>query len=74
AAISGIERDFRLSERIMRAIIVRGDHITQADMDKDTPAMYQPAVPAPVAAPAVVAPVEATAEKTADATTQESQN
>jgi len=72
AAISGIERDFRLSERIMRAIIIRGDHITQADMDKDTPAMYQPAIPAPVAAVAV-SPVEAPANEAATIETQENQ-
>jgi small subunit ribosomal protein S6 len=75
AAISGIERDFRLSERIMRAIIIRGDHITQADMAKDTPAMYQQAVPAPVAvaAPAVVAAAEAPANETVTIETQENQ-
>jgi small subunit ribosomal protein S6 len=62
ASISSIERDIRLSERIMRAMVIRGDHITQADMDKDTPAMYQPA-----------APVEAAAEETTDVAAQENQ-
>jgi small subunit ribosomal protein S6 len=37
--LADMERDIRLSERIVRSMILRGDHITQADMDKDTPAM-----------------------------------
>jgi small subunit ribosomal protein S6 len=38
-SISSIERDMQLSERIVRAIILRGDHITKEDMEKDTPVM-----------------------------------
>jgi small subunit ribosomal protein S6 len=38
-SISAIERDMQLSERIVRAIILRGDHITKEDMEKDTPVM-----------------------------------
>ena len=37
--LADMEHDIRLSERILRSLILRGDHITQADMDKDTPAM-----------------------------------
>ena len=37
--LSDIESDARLSERIMRLLILRGDHITQEDMAKDTPAI-----------------------------------
>ena len=37
--ISAIERDFQLSERIFRTLILRGDHITKEDMEKDTPAI-----------------------------------
>lgn len=37
--LASMENDIRLSERILRSLILRGDHITQADMDKDTPAM-----------------------------------
>ena len=37
--LSTIERDAQLSERIMRILILRGDHITPEDMAKDTPAM-----------------------------------
>jgi len=37
--ISVIERDFQLSERILRTLILRGDHITKEDMEKDTPAI-----------------------------------
>jgi len=36
--LADMEHDIRLSERIMRSMTLRGDHITQADMDKDTPA------------------------------------
>ena len=32
--ISAIERDTQLSERIMRALILRGDHISQEDINK----------------------------------------
>jgi ribosomal protein S6 len=37
--LSAIERDAQLSERILRTLILRGDHITPEDMEKDTPAM-----------------------------------
>jgi small subunit ribosomal protein S6 len=70
ASIANIERDFRLSERIMRSMIIRGDQITQADMDKETPLMRQQT--APEAVPAA-APAEAAAVKTTDVVTQESQ-
>ena len=53
ASISGIERDVRLSERIMRAMILRGDEITREDMEKETPAMRQPAAPEAPQAPAL---------------------
>lgn len=36
--ITPMERDAQLSERISRVLILRGDHITQEDMDKETPA------------------------------------
>jgi small subunit ribosomal protein S6 len=68
ASISSIERDFRLSERIMRSMIIRGDQITQADMDKETPLMRQQA-----AQQAVAAPVEAAAVETKDVASQENQ-
>jgi small subunit ribosomal protein S6 len=35
--IAGIERDIRLSERIMRAMIIRADKVSKEDMDKPTP-------------------------------------
>ena len=35
--ISVIERDVQLSERIMRVLILRGDHLTEEDLQKDTP-------------------------------------
>ncbi len=37
--IADMEHDIRLSERILRSLILRGDHLTKEDMEKDTPAM-----------------------------------
>jgi small subunit ribosomal protein S6 len=37
--LSAIERDTQLSERILRVIILRGDHVTPEEMAKDTPAI-----------------------------------
>lgn len=37
--ILGIERDINLSEEVMRAMILKGDHLTEEDMQKDTPWM-----------------------------------
>jgi small subunit ribosomal protein S6 len=79
AVISGIERDVRLSERIMRAMILRGDDITQADMEKETPAMRQPvageAAETPEAATAVeAAPAEIKQEAPTNVETRENQN
>jgi small subunit ribosomal protein S6 len=37
--IASIERDSQLSERIMRVLILRADHATKEDMEKETPAM-----------------------------------
>jgi hypothetical protein len=52
--LSVIERDFQLSERIVRALILRGDHITKEDMEKDTPfQLFEKGIvppPSPVAA------------------------
>jgi len=36
--IALIERDSQLSERIMRVLILRADHVTKDDMEKETPA------------------------------------
>ncbi len=35
--ITQIERDVQLSEKIMRVLILKGDHLTKADMEKETP-------------------------------------
>ncbi len=51
--ISMIERDAQLSERIVREIILRADHVTKEDMEKDTPAMMA-ARPVPVQKPVEV--------------------
>jgi len=37
--ISGIERDVQLSERLMRVLILNAEHMTGADIEKETPAM-----------------------------------
>jgi small subunit ribosomal protein S6 len=37
--VSGIERDVHLSEQVLRAMLLRGDHLTQEIMDAPTPAM-----------------------------------
>jgi len=34
-----VEKDMRLSERVMRLLVLKADHMTQEDMDKETPAM-----------------------------------
>lgn len=54
--LGDMEHDMRLSERIVRALILRGDHITPEDMAKDTPAiMAEKGIEKPpVAAPEVV--------------------
>jgi len=43
--IHEIERDVQLSERVMRVLILRADHLTEEDIAKATPAMrgQQPA-------------------------------
>jgi small subunit ribosomal protein S6 len=39
SAVAQIERDVRLSEEILRALVIRTDRMTREDMDKPTPAM-----------------------------------
>jgi len=36
--IKDIERDVRLSERVMRVLILKADHLTEQDIGKETPA------------------------------------
>jgi small subunit ribosomal protein S6 len=63
--LADMEHDIRLSERIMRSMILRGDHITQADMDKDTPAILAEkgiAKPVSPVAEAIAAAVSETEE------------
>ena len=36
--VRGIERDVQLSERIMRVLVLRTDRMSQADIEKETPA------------------------------------
>jgi small subunit ribosomal protein S6 len=68
AKLASIEHDIRLSERIMRSMILRGEHITQADMDKDTPAMLaEKGIAKPVSAVEEVAAEADDDEEVADA-------
>lgn len=39
ARIGEIEREVQLSERILRVLILRADHLTEQDLQKETPAM-----------------------------------
>lgn len=53
--LSSIERDVRLSEKIMRVLILKAEKVTAGDIEKETPAMIaerQTAEAAKVAAPA----------------------
>ena len=58
--IAAIERDSQLSERIVREIILRADHVTKEIMEKDTPAtmaarpVYKPAAVAAAVVEAVI--------------------
>ena len=63
--VHDIERDVQLSERIMRVMILKGDHLTPEDLAKDTPAIKaekgiqpEPAAPAVERAEEVVAEAE----------------
>jgi len=59
--LNTIERDAQLSERILRVLILRGDHVTPEDMAKDTPAIL--AEKGQVVSAPVVAEVIAAAEE-----------
>ena len=80
-SISGIERDVQLSENIMRVLILRADHLSQEDIDKDTPLMLAEkaaeaakAEAEKVAAEKAEAAAAAEAERAAAASEQESEN
>lgn len=45
--ITQIERDVQLSEKIMRVLILKADHLTKEDMEKETPLMIAQRGPAP---------------------------
>jgi small subunit ribosomal protein S6 len=61
--IHELERDVELSERIVRAMILNGDHLTEADIAKETPSMRaERPIPQPAATQAAV---EAQAEAVA---------
>lgn len=45
--IHTIERDVRLSGRVMRVLVLNAEHLTQADIEKPTPAMNMNAKPEP---------------------------
>jgi small subunit ribosomal protein S6 len=53
--IHDLERDVELSERIVRAMILNGDHLTEADIAKETPSTRaERPIPQPVATVAAV--------------------
>lgn len=55
--VTVVERAIRLSEKIMRVMILRTDRMTQADMDKPTPIVLAEMQPAGAeGAPAGIAP------------------
>jgi len=66
AKLSAIENDARLSERILRVLILRGDHITKEDMEKDTPFM--------LAEKGIVKPVAVELEKAVDVVAEEDED
>lgn len=39
AKVSNMERDIQLSERLLRAMILKADHVTDEQMQEETPAM-----------------------------------
>jgi small subunit ribosomal protein S6 len=39
SGIAGIERDVQLSDRIMRVLVLRADHMSEEDIRKDKPAL-----------------------------------
>jgi small subunit ribosomal protein S6 len=60
--LTDIERDVQLSEKIMRVLILKAEKVTEADMNRETPAMQmeRESMPqaAPVAAPAAAPKVD----------------
>ena len=54
--ITEIEKDVQLSERIMRALILSAEPMSQADMDRETPLEVAERLGRPVAVVAAVAP------------------
>ncbi|MBN2511428.1 MAG: 30S ribosomal protein S6 [Sedimentisphaerales bacterium] len=64
--IRPLERDVQLSEEILRVLVVRTDRMTQADMEKPTPAMVvhvdSDAAVQPAAEAVEEAPVQETVE------------
>jgi small subunit ribosomal protein S6 len=61
--LTEIERDVQLSEKIMRVLILKAENVTEADMNKETPAMQMERESMPQAAPATPA-VQAVAPRT----------
>ena len=64
--IGNIERDVQLSERVMRVLILKADHMCQEDIDKPTPAMVaEKRAEDSLAKAAEIAAAEEAAEKAA---------
>jgi small subunit ribosomal protein S6 len=49
--LTDIERDVQLSEKVMRVLILKADKVTEADMNRETPAMQYERESMPQAAP-----------------------
>jgi len=69
-----IERDVQLSERILRILILRGDHVIPEDMEKDTPATLMEKRQAVAVASAEKDADEAEAKKVANEAKAESKD
>jgi small subunit ribosomal protein S6 len=67
--ITQLERDVQLSEKVMRVLILKADHLTKEDMEKETPLMIAARVPSPEQVQESAAPqqpVEAAEQKAPD--------
>ena len=71
--ITELERDVLLSERVMRALILRIDHLTEEEVIKLATEVKAPPALAPVAADSTVAQAEPAAAETAVADNPEQQ-
>ncbi len=55
-AVAGLERDVQLNERILRVLVLRGDQVSEEQINAETPAMKAEAVPSESTAPETTKP------------------